>query len=108
MRALSWVLLLVSLVVWSLLALGANGLVEWAGDLMLPHADIFTGHPETVAWIGWAIALASDLGGWLIAAVWGLGVLALLAVFWLLPRWFAARRNNGRRDGSWPKIRDVR
>ena len=92
MRVLAWLLLFVSLALWSLLALALNGLLDWTGDMLLPHADLFTGHPETVAWIGWAIQLASDLGGWVIAVVWGLGVLGLLAGFWVLRRAVKARR----------------
>ena len=92
MRVLAWLLLFVSLVLWSLLALALNGLLDWTGDMLLPHADLFTGHPETVAWIGWAIQLASDLGGWVIAVFWGLGVMGLLAGFLMLRRAVKARR----------------
>lgn len=101
MGALAWLALVVILVLWSLLALAANGLLDWAGNVLLPHADLFTGHPETVAWIGWAIQLASDLGGWLIGAIWGLGVLGLLVGFWVLRRWLAKRRNTGPRNAAW-------
>ena len=107
MRALAWVLLLVSLVVWSLLALGAHGLVGWAGDMMLRQADFFTGHAETVAWIGWAVALANDLGGWIVVAIWGLGVLGMIVGFWLLRRWSASRRGDARPVAVWRKKRDA-
>ena len=101
MGALAWLALVITLVLWSLLALAANGLLEWAGNILMPHADLLTGHPETVAWIGRAIQLASDLGGWLVAAIWGLGVLGLLAGFWVLRRWSARRRNLGRPNAGW-------
>jgi hypothetical protein len=101
MGALAWVALVAILVLWSLLALAANGLLAWAGNVLLPQADLFTGHPETVAWIGWAIQLASDLGGVLIAAIWGVGVLGLLVGFWLLRRWVARRRNPARPSMGW-------
>lgn len=101
MGALAWIVLVISLVLWSLLALAVNGLLDWVGNLLMPHADLFTGHPETVAWIGWGIQLASDLGGWLVAAIWGLGVLGLLAGFWVLRRWLGKRRNLGRLNAGW-------
>lgn len=90
MRALVYVLLFGGLAVWSLLALGAHGVVAWVGDLTLGQADLFTGHPETVAWIGWVIAVLAGLGGWLVVAVWAVGVVALLVGAWFLRR-FAAR-----------------
>jgi hypothetical protein len=80
MRRLLWVLAWVAVAVWSLFAWGAYGLLDFFGGVAARNADIVTGHPETVEWLSWALAVLRSLGLGAIVFVWGLVSLLILAV----------------------------
>ncbi|WP_262300256.1 hypothetical protein [Microvirga sesbaniae] len=80
MRRLLWILAWFAVAVWSLFAWGAYGLVDFFGGVATRHADIVTGHPETVEWLSWALMTLRGLGLGAIVVVWGLVSLMILAV----------------------------
>src|ERR671918_334348 len=54
MKRLLWGLAWIAVLVWSLFAWGAYGLLDFFGGVAARNADIVTGHPETVEWLSWA------------------------------------------------------
>ena len=80
MRRLLWVLAWIGVAVWSLFAWGAYGLLDFFGGFAVRNADVVTGHPETVEWLSWALAVLRGLGLGAIIFVWGLVSLLILAV----------------------------
>ncbi len=82
MTKLVWGIVAVGLVVWSALAWVVYSLLGWAGNIASSNADVLTPHPETVVWLSWLAMFGSDASAWIIAVVWGLGVIfALIAGF---------------------------
>ena len=55
MRRLLWIIAWFAVVIWSLFAWGAYGLLDFFGGVAARNADIVTGHPETVEWLSWAL-----------------------------------------------------
>jgi hypothetical protein len=80
MKRLLWGLAWIAVVVWSLFAWGAYGLLDFFGGMAARNADIVTGHPETVEWLSWALTALRGLGLGAIVIVWGLVSLLILAV----------------------------
>jgi hypothetical protein len=80
MKRLLWGLAWIAVLVWSLFAWGAYGLLDFFGGLAACNADIVTGHPETVEWLSWALTTLRGLGLGAIVVVWGLVSLLILAV----------------------------
>lgn len=80
MKRLLWGLAWIAVLVWSLFAWGAYGLLDFFGGVAARNADIVTGHPETVEWLSWALTTLRGLGLGAIVVVWGLVSLLILAV----------------------------
>jgi fatty acid desaturase len=80
MKRLLWGLAWIAVLVWSLFAWGAYGLLDFFGGVAARNADIVTGHPETVEWLSWALTALRGLGLGAIVVVWGLVSLLILAV----------------------------
>jgi hypothetical protein len=80
MKTLIWIVTAALIGVWSLLAWIAHGLVGVAGNLVAGNADIIPADPELVAWASWLTAAGTDVGGWLIVAIWAMVSLALLGL----------------------------
>jgi hypothetical protein len=80
MKRLLWGLAWIAVLVWSLFAWGAYGLLDFFGGIAARNADIVTGHPETVEWLSWALTTLRGLGLGAIVMVWGLVSLLILAV----------------------------
>lgn len=80
MKRVLWILAWIAVAVWSLVAWGAYGLLDFFGGVAARNADIVTGHPETVEWLSWALMTLRGLGLGAIVAVWGLVSLLILAV----------------------------
>ncbi|SCY01835.1 hypothetical protein [Microvirga guangxiensis] len=80
MRRLLWILAWIGVVLWSLFAWGAYGLLDIFGDVAVRNADIVSDHPETVEWLSWSLAVLRSLGLGAIVFVWGAVSLLILAV----------------------------
>lgn len=52
----------IAVVLWSLFAWGAYGLLDVFGDLAVRNADMVSDHPETVEWLSWSLAALRSLG----------------------------------------------
>ena len=77
MKRLAWPTA-AAILLWSLLAFGASALVSALGGAAIAHADWATGYPGTTAWIAWAGEVLHGTSLAFIAAVWALGVAAIL------------------------------
>ena len=80
MKTLIWIVTAAVIGVWSLLAWIAHGLVGVAGNLVAGNADIIPADPELVAWASWLAAAGTDVGAWLIVAIWAVVSLVLLGL----------------------------
>src|ERR687897_2384245 len=105
MKRLLWGLAWIAVLVWSLFAWGAYGLLDFFGGVAARNADIVTGHPETVEWLSWALTALRGLGLGAIVVVWGLVSLLILAVPAVLGLFFGrVRRDQGSHDWTGPGI----
>ena len=80
MKTLIWIVTAAVIGVWSLLAWIAHGLVGVAGNLVAGNADIIPADPELVAWASWLATAGTDVGAWLIVAIWAVVSLVLLGL----------------------------
>src|SRR5918998_1802033 len=80
MKRLLWGLAWIAVLVWSLFAWGAYGLLDFFGGFAARNADMVTGHPESVEWLSWALMTLRSLGLGAIVVVWGLVSLVILAI----------------------------
>ena len=78
MKKLVWGVVGAGLLLWSALAWVIYSLLGWAGSFASSNADVLTPHPETVEWVSWLAMFGSDVGGWIVAAIWGFGVVFAL------------------------------
>jgi hypothetical protein len=86
-----WILAWIAVALWSLFAWGAYALVDVFGDAAVRNADVVTGHPEAVEFLGWALATLRSLGLAAVVVVWGLVSLIVLGIGALLSRLFGRR-----------------
>jgi hypothetical protein len=86
MRRAVWMFAWLAVAVWSLVAWGAYGLVGAFGNVAVRHADVVTGHPETVELLAWGLATLRDLGLVAVLLVWGFVSLLILAAAALISR----------------------
>lgn len=100
MRRLLWIVAWCGVVLWSLFAWGAYGLLDFFGGVVVRNADMVTNHPETVEWLSWALATLRSLGLGAIVFVWGLVSLLILAVPAVLGL-FLGRSNSVDRYPHW-------
>jgi hypothetical protein len=78
-KKLVWGVIGIGVLLWSGLAWIVHSLVGWGGNLASGNADVLTPHPETVEWLSWLALFGTNVGEWIVIAVWGVGVaLALL------------------------------
>jgi hypothetical protein len=86
MRRAVWLFAWAAVVVWSLVAWGAHGLLGMFGDVAVRNADVVTGDPETVEFLAWGLATLRDLGLVAVLLVWGFVSLLILAAAALFSR----------------------
>jgi hypothetical protein len=80
MKKAVWAVIGLGLMIWSALAWFVHSLVGWGGALASGNADIVTPHAETVEWLSWLALFGTDVGQWIVIAVWVLGVLLALVL----------------------------
>lgn len=80
MRRFLWLVAGTLVTLWSLLAWGAYGLIDLFGSTAARHADVVSGHPETVEWLSWGLAAIRNLGLAAVVFVWGIVALLILVV----------------------------
>jgi len=115
MRRLVWALAWTGVVLWSLFALGAYGLLDlvWSAttagaDLTPPEPGTFTtGEPHPLEALFPFLSGLRALGGFALGAVWLVGTLAMLGGTWVLLRindalWSATAPPDGRRGSGLP------
>ncbi|QFU17320.1 hypothetical protein [Microvirga thermotolerans] len=80
MRRLVWLAAAFMVGLWSLVAWGVYGLVDFLGSTMARNADVVTAHPGAVEWLSWILGAVRNLGLAAVVFVWGLVALLILAV----------------------------
>jgi hypothetical protein len=86
MKTLVWSLTGVAVGLWSLLAWIMHGLVGVAGGLIASNADILPVDPLLVEWASWVASAGTDIGEWLVIAVWALVSLVLVGLGYVATR----------------------
>ena len=86
MRTLVWVLTAAILGVWSLVAWAAYALLGVGGNAVSANADLIPGSPELVEFASWLAVFGTDVGEWLIAAVWAVVSLIVLGLGFIASR----------------------
>lgn len=80
MKTLVWALTGVVLLLWSLVAWIAHGLVGAAGSIVASNADLIPADPQLIEWASWLASAGTGVGEWLVVAVWALVSLVLVAL----------------------------
>lgn len=70
--------ILLALVLWSLLAVGAWALLAGPGDGLIGWLASLIGDPQAAGWAAWLLNIGQSLGFGLIVIVWLLGAIGLL------------------------------
>ena len=80
-------LTVVGFVVWTLLSLGAYGMVSLFGGLFARNADaIAGGNPEATVWLSWLFGLIQSAGAGAVFFVWLIGALGAFVIYRLAGR----------------------
>src|SRR3546814_16285473 len=74
---------LVTLVIWTVVCLGAYGLLNLVGDGLIRHSDALPVGPEEIEFVSWLLNLFQQVGFGLIIGVWLLGAAVILVVGWI-------------------------
>ncbi|MBZ6078343.1 hypothetical protein [Microvirga puerhi] len=80
MKRFVWLIALILVSFWSLLAWGAYGLIDLFGSTAARHADVVSSHPGTVEWLSWSLGALRNLGLAAIVFVWAVVAVFILAV----------------------------
>ncbi len=86
MRRLVWALAWTAVAIWSLLAWGAYGLLDLVGGLAAGGAGSIAVDPSVGAGIAWVVNAVKGLGLFAILALWGFVSVVILAFGWLMAR----------------------
>jgi hypothetical protein len=86
MKTLVWSLTGVAVGLWSLLAWIMHGLVGVAGGLIASNADVLPVDPLLVECASWVASAGTDIGEWLVIAVWALVSLVLVGLGYVATR----------------------
>ncbi|MDF2811402.1 MAG: hypothetical protein K0S56_2433 [Microvirga sp.] len=84
MTRVLWVFAFLAVSVWTLLAWGVYGLINFFGDTAARNADVVTNHPESVEWLSWGLSALRNVGLAAVVFVWGVVSFVILAVPTLL------------------------
>lgn len=90
MKKLVWSIAVVVILLWSLLSVGAYVLLWVFGDALLQSSVWVSAHPEVSRWMTWGLDLAQDFGLVIVAAVWALVTVGIVAAAWVIGRGSAA------------------
>ena len=90
MRKLLWLAAWSGVVIWSVVALAAYGLLDFFGALAMRNADLFSSDPEIVETIFRTFSFLHSASTSVALVVWGGVSLLILSVPWLTDR-FAGR-----------------
>lgn len=83
---------LVTLVVWTVVCLGAYALLDLLGDGLIRHSDVLPAEPEAIELLSWLLALFQKIGFGLIIGVWLLGLIVILVIGWIARRFAGPER----------------
>lgn len=86
MRRILWFGAWTAVAIWSLFALLAYNLLDFAGGVAMRNADALSTDPETVEWIWRVFSWMRGLSTSIALVVWGVVSLAILSVPWFLDR----------------------
>jgi hypothetical protein len=86
MKAFIWVLTIICLIPWTGGAWLAYGLIDVSGAWISGNADLLAGDPQVVEGLSWLGRLTAGFGETVVAAVWAMGTLIVVAVAWLFTK----------------------
>jgi hypothetical protein len=102
MTRVLWIFALMAASVWTLLAWGVYGLINFFGDAAARNAGVVTSHPTSVEWISWGFHALRNAGLAAVVLVWGLVSVVILAVPTLLSIALGRGRKMTRGPMAWP------
>ncbi len=81
MKSLIWLATAALAAIWSLMCWGAHALIGYGGNIAARNADVVPYlPPELVELASWLAVAGTNVGEWLVVAVWVLGMVILLAL----------------------------
>lgn len=86
MRRVVWFFAWTAVAVWSLIAWGAYGLLDLVGGLAAGGAGSIAVDPTAGAAVAWVVNAVKGLGLFAIVAVWGFVSVVILAFGWIMAR----------------------
>jgi hypothetical protein len=101
MKTLIWIVTAAIAATWSLLCWGAHALIGYGGTLAATNADIVPYlPPEMIELASWLAVIGTNVGEWLVVAVWAVGVIVVLALGGIFARFFGRRSLPQRNEGT--------
>lgn len=101
MRNLVWLVGLVVLGLWSLVAWGGHALLDWSSNWAAANADVVSGVPEIVETVSWAARGLGNASEIIVIIVWALGAILILGVVGLANRFLGRRRPSLSHPRNW-------
>ncbi|MGY6251386.1 hypothetical protein ACXIUS_28270 [Bosea thiooxidans] len=92
MRLAIWMLALVAIAVWSLVAWAGHGLLDLTSDWAAANADKISSVPEIVEWLSWALRSLGNASEIVVLIVWALGSILIIGAAGLASRVLAGRK----------------
>lgn len=87
-----WMLALVAIAIWSLIAFAGHGLLDWTSDWAAENADKVSSVPEIVEWLSWGLRNLGNASEIIVLIVWGFGSIMIIGAAGLANRLFAGRK----------------
>lgn len=92
MRISIWIIAVIALAVWSLLAWGGHALLDWLSDWAAANADKLSSVPEIVEWTSWGFRNLGNASEYIVLIAWALGSILIVGLAGLVSRFLAARQ----------------
>ncbi|MFN4011602.1 MAG: hypothetical protein ACK4K8_16755 [Pannonibacter sp.] len=87
-----WILALVAIAVWSLVAWAGHGLLDWTTDLAAENADKVSSVPEIVEWLSWSLRSLGNASEIIVLIVWAIGSIMIVGSAGLANRLLVGRK----------------
>lgn len=92
MRLGIWILAIIAIAIWSLIAWAGHSLFDWTSDWAAANADKVSSVPEIVEWLSWGLRSLGNASEIIVLIVWALGSILIVGAAGLASRFFAGRK----------------
>ncbi|ODT17384.1 MAG: hypothetical protein ABS35_25970 [Kaistia sp. SCN 65-12] len=87
-----WILAIVAIAFWSLVAWAGHGLLDWTTDLAAENADKVSSVPEIVEWLSWGLRSLGNASEIIVLIAWAIGSILIVGLAGLANRLLVGRK----------------